>query len=187
MAMRSKIDLDSLYHMDGKFNPTDVGTRPDKITVDGVSPGSISLKGHSWMQRSMEEARKEGIIKHIEDIKLNNENKRVKDGIVFNVFDESDDEAGVYAVCNLARDGCKKATDCKVGSNYLYPPLKRNFTSMVRITSYVILAVTRSKKKLYLKQIGRQERDSAYLEKLEFKEPTFLLFNVLTGIDTEIR
>ena len=25
-AIRSKIDLDSLYHVDGKFNPTDVGT-----------------------------------------------------------------------------------------------------------------------------------------------------------------
>ena len=61
----------------------------------------------------------------------------------------------------------------------------RNFTSVVRITSYVLLAVTRWKKKLYLKQIGRQERDSADLEKLEFKEPTFLLFNVLTGMDTE--
>ena len=36
------------------------------------------------MQRSLEEARKEGIIKHIEDIKMNNENKKkVNDGIVF--------------------------------------------------------------------------------------------------------
>ena len=34
MAIRSKIDLDLLYHVDGKFNPTDVGTRPNKITVD---------------------------------------------------------------------------------------------------------------------------------------------------------
>ena len=45
------------------------------------------------MQRSLEEARKEGMIKHSKDIKLNNENKKkVKDGIVFNVFDESDDD-----------------------------------------------------------------------------------------------
>ena len=139
------------------------------------------------MQRSLEKARKEGIIKHIEDIKLNNENKkRVKDGIVLNVFNESDDDADVFAVCNLAKDDCKKVADCKVLSNYLYPLLKRKFTSVVRITSYVLLAVTRWKKKLYLKQIERQERDSADLEKLEFKEPTFLLFNVSTGINTEI-
>ena len=42
------------------------------------------------MQRSLKEVRKEGIIKHIKDIKLKNENKKkVKDGIVFDVFDES--------------------------------------------------------------------------------------------------
>ena len=103
-AIRSKIDLNSLYHVDGKFNPTDVGTRPDKITIDSVLPGSIWLKDHSWMQRSLKVARKEGIIKHIEDIKLNNKNKKkVKDGIVFYVFDDSDDKAGVFAVCNLPK------------------------------------------------------------------------------------
>ena len=91
--------------MEGKFNPTDVGTRPIKITVDSVSPGSTWLKGHPWMQRSLEEARKEGIIKHIKDMKLNNGNKKkVKDGIIFNVFEESDDKAGVIVVCNLAKD-----------------------------------------------------------------------------------
>ena len=135
-AIISKIDLDLLYHIDGKFNPTNVGTRPDEITVDSVRPGSIWLKGHPWMQRSLEEARKEGIIKHIEDIKLNNENKKkVKDGIVFNVFDKSDDKAGVSAVWNLAKEDCMKVADCEVSSNYLYPLLKRNFTSVVRITS----------------------------------------------------
>ena len=36
-AMRSTIGLDTLYHVDGKFNPADVGTRPDKITIDSVS------------------------------------------------------------------------------------------------------------------------------------------------------
>ena len=140
MAIRSRIDLDLLYHMDGKFNPTDVGTRPNKITVDSVRPGSIWLKGHPWMQRSHKEARMEGIIKLIEDIKLPNENKKVKDGIVFDVFDESDDKAGVFVVCNLAKDDCKKVADCEVLSNYLYPPLKRKFTSVVRITRYILLA-----------------------------------------------
>jgi len=186
--IRSKIDLDSLYHVDGKFNPTDVGTRPDKITVDSVSPGSIWLKGHPWMQRSLEEAMNEEIIKHIENIKLNNENKKkVKDGIVFDLFDASDDQAGVFGVCNLAKDDYMKVADCKVLSNNLYPLLKRKFTSVVRITSYILLAVTRWKKKLYLKQIERQERDSADLEKLEFKEPTFSLLMYRQVLTLKIR
>ena len=57
------------------------------------------------MQRSLKEVRKEGIIKHIEDIKHNNENKKkVKDGIVFDVFDESNNKAGVFVICNLTKD-----------------------------------------------------------------------------------
>ena len=60
-AIRSKINL-NMYHANGKFNSTDVGTRPDKITIDSVRPGSIWLKGHPWMQRSLEEVRKEGTI-----------------------------------------------------------------------------------------------------------------------------
>ena len=54
------------------------------------------------MQRSFKEVRKEGIIKHIEDIKLNNKHKnKVKDGIVFDVFNESNNKAGVFVICNL--------------------------------------------------------------------------------------
>ena len=186
MAIRSKIDLDLLYHLDSKFNPTDVGTRPNKITVDSIKPRSIWPKGHPWMQRSLEEARKEGIIKHIKDIKLNNENKKkVKDGIVFDDFDKSTDKAGVFAVTKLTKDDFKKIADCEIASNYLYPPSKRSFTSVVRITSYVLLAVTMWKRKLYLKQVERKERNESDLKLLNFKEPTFSLFNVLTGMDTK--
>ena len=97
----------------------------------------LDLSGSKDIRGSLEEARKEGIIK------LNKKNKeKVKDGIVFYVFDKSNDEAGVFAVCNLAKDDCKMVADCEVLSNYLYPPLKRNFISVVRITSYVLLAVT---------------------------------------------
>ena len=100
------------------------------------------------MQRSLKEARKEGIIKHIEDIKLNNENKKkVKDGIVFDDFDESTDKVGVFAVIKLTKDDFKNIADCEISSNYLYPPSKRRFRYVVRITSYVLLAVTVWKRK----------------------------------------
>ena len=56
---------------------------------------------------------------------------------------------------------------------------------MVRITSYVLLAVTMWKRKLYLKQVKRKERNESDLKSLNFKEPTFSLFNMLTGMDTK--
>ena len=152
------------------------------MKVDPALSGSNDIRG--CRDCSKMSGRKE--LSNIEDIKLNNENKKkVKDGIVFDAFNKSNDEAGVFAVCSLTKDDFKKIADCEISSNYLYPPLKRSFTSVVRITSYVLLAVTMWKRKLYLKQIGRQVRDAADLKKLEFREPTFLLFNVLTVMDTQ--
>ena len=67
------------------------------------------------------------------------------------------DEAGVFAVSKLTNDDFEKIADCEISSNYLYPPSKRSFTSVVRITSYVLLAVTMWKRMLYLKQVERKE------------------------------
>ena len=100
-------------------------------------------------------------------------------------MDESTDKAGVFAVTKLTKDDFGKIADYEISINYLYPPLKRSFTSVVRITSYVLLAVTMWKRKLYLKQVERKERNESDLESLNFKELTFSLFNVLTGMDTK--
>ena len=42
--------------MDGKENPTDVGTIPELITADSVRPGSVWLAGKDWMKLSIEKA-----------------------------------------------------------------------------------------------------------------------------------
>ena len=68
---------------------------------------------------------------------------------------------------------------------YLYPPLKRKFTSVVRITALVILACAKFKRKLYLKKIERKEKNIEDLKTLDFKEPKFSLFQVLAQIDQE--
>ena len=68
--------------MDGKENPTDVGTRPELITADSVRPGSVWLAGKDWMKCSMEKAKERGVIKTVEDIKLSNDKKKTfKEGI----------------------------------------------------------------------------------------------------------
>ena len=86
----SNIDLSILHHVDGKQNPMDTGTRPNLVYLDSIKPGSTLLRGFPWMQESIEKAKLDGIIKSIEDIKLNNKTKMlVKEGIVFNMFDSS--------------------------------------------------------------------------------------------------
>ena len=61
--IRTKLGLDLLYHVDGKQNPADVGTRPELITAESVKPGSVWLKGTDWMKLSIDKAKESGVIK----------------------------------------------------------------------------------------------------------------------------
>ena len=71
-----KLDLSTLHHVSGEFNPCDVGTRPDKIDANSVRPGSVWMSGHEWMKLSLEDAQASGVIKPVETIKLQNDNKK---------------------------------------------------------------------------------------------------------------
>ena len=76
MTIRSNIDLDILHHVDGKQNPTDTGTRPDLVSLVSIKSGLTWLKRFPWMQGSIQQAKLDGIIKSVQDIKLNNETKK---------------------------------------------------------------------------------------------------------------
>ena len=120
-TIRSNIDLNILYHVDGKFNPCDTGTRPDLVSIDSIKPGSTWLKGFPWMQGSIEQAKLDGIIRSVEDIKLTNENKKaVKEGILFDTFDKSNDDSS-FAVVNLnSKFDTNKLVEREISSPYLY-------------------------------------------------------------------
>ena len=178
-TIRSNIDLDMLHHVDGKHNPTDTGTRPDQVSIDSIKPGSTWLKGFKWMQGSIEQAKLDGIIKSVEDIKLNNENKKiVKEGIMFDTFDKSED-GSAFAVVNLrSKFDTNKLVEREISSQYLYSPLRRNFLSVVRITAMVILAARKFKKLLYLKRIRNKEMEKEKLKELDFEPPMFSIFSI---------
>ena len=74
--IRTKMGVEILHHVDGKENPTDVGTRPELITSDSVRPGSVWLCGMDWMKLSIHKAQEAGVIKTVEDIKLTNDKKK---------------------------------------------------------------------------------------------------------------
>ena len=81
--IRNKLDLSELYHVAGKENVADIGTRPELLTVDQLMPGSEFLCCKSWMTRPVDEAVNSGVIKGVADIKLDNESKRLlKEGIL---------------------------------------------------------------------------------------------------------
>ena len=100
--IRTKIGLDILHHVDG---PSDVGTRPNLISAASVQPGSTWLKGKPWMLGWLEAAKEKGIIKHVEDIKLSNDGKKIfSEGVVFDTLVEEND---VFAVANVSKEDIK--------------------------------------------------------------------------------
>ena len=73
VQVRRILDLDSLYHVSGKFNPADIGTRPEGITKADVGPGSRYEQGDHWMTLERETAVKEGYITPAAEIRLSPE------------------------------------------------------------------------------------------------------------------
>ena len=75
--IRAKIDMDMIHHVEGKSNPTDVGTRTELITADSVKPGSVWLTGTDWMRCSITKTKELGVVKSAEDIKLTNDERKI--------------------------------------------------------------------------------------------------------------
>ena len=87
----------------------------------------------------LEAAKEKGVIKHVEDIKLSNGGKKIfREGVVFDTFVEEND---VFAVANFSKEDIKKIAERETVREhlYLYPPLKHNCRSLVRISAYVLL------------------------------------------------
>ena len=145
------------------------------ITADSVRPGSSWCKGKEWMTHSLAKAKEDKIIKHVEDIKLSNENKKkFREGVVFDTFD--DQNADIFAVVNVGKVDVDKVAQREVCANYLYPPLKRKFTSVVRIHALVILACKKFKKGLLIKQLERKETTEEDMKVLDYRPPKFSVF-----------
>ena len=74
--IRSKVDLNTPHHVEGKENVSDIGTRPDLVTSDIFCPGSEWMNGRPWMKQTYEHIIQSGILKSVSKIKLENDEKR---------------------------------------------------------------------------------------------------------------
>ena len=54
--VRNKLDLLELFHVEGKQNISDTGTRPDLLRPEDIMPGSYWMCGMPWMKLEIEEA-----------------------------------------------------------------------------------------------------------------------------------
>ena len=184
--IRNKLDLEKLFHVDGKSNVADIGTRPDYVTAEILKPGSDWLNGIEWMTQPVEKAKESGIIKSTKDIKLDNDSRKVfKEGVIFeefeNVMEVKTDV--INAVDN------KKIVEREMFSNYLFPPLKRSFRPFIRITAFVLVAYRRFKKGMVIAKIKRGESvsDGSKLPDLNFSPVKFIAFPMIVGKNVEER
>ena len=138
------MDLAELFHVDGKQNISDTGTRPDILKPEDIMPGSAWMCGMPWMKLNVKEAVDSGVIKSVDDIKLDNESKKVfKEGVL---LDSSLSHVVNHMVDDPKYSVAKKIIDREKFSGYIYPPLKRSFSSFVRVTAFVLLAVKKFKR-----------------------------------------
>ena len=63
VQIRRSVELNDLYHVRTDVNPNDVGTRPSKVTMSDVGPGSTWKTGETLMTMVIESTKKLGFIK----------------------------------------------------------------------------------------------------------------------------
>ena len=103
------------------------------------------------MRLPYDEAIRSGVIKTVKDIKLNNdEKKKLKEGIVFETFDDKEDNTALSLITVI---NIRKVAEREAYSDYIYPPLKRSWLPTVRIISLVLLAVKRFKRMLLVSKV----------------------------------
>ena len=91
------------------------------------------------MKQSLKEAEKSGALKPLKELKLSHESKKsVKEGIIFDSFEEDRD---LFAVVMLGKVDTEKVAQREAEALYLYSPTQRNFGSFDRITALVLKAV----------------------------------------------
>ena len=184
--IRNKLEIDQLFHVDGKLNIADLGTRPDQVT-EQMKPGSDWLHGKDWMRLPVEKAVESGVIKNTKDIILDNDSKKVfREGIIYDTL--ADATANVTesdAVVNAI--DYKKIVERENFSNYIYPPLKRSFRPFIRITALVIVAYKKFKKGMILAKLKRGENvsDGTTMKDINLPPVKFVAFPLIIGEDVE--
>ena len=181
---RMKIDLNNLFHISGAELPADCGTRPDLLRAKDIGPNSEWILGKPWMRLSLEEAIKTGIVTRLKDINLQGEKKEdFKKGVSvdpgFEVINKG------HNIVTMSQADQNKVSQRLAFSNYIFPPLKRKFTSVVRITSIVLTAVRMFKKLLIKAQIRKGLKTSDDLKVLNPPPVKFVAFPTIVGKDVE--
>ena len=130
---RLNSDLDKCWWVSTLANPSDVGTRADKVDNQSVGPGSVWENGCDWMTGSIAEAADKGIIKPAGALRIADKDEdEYEKGMVLERTPELLVKGHV-----VTTERVEKMQERSEFSDYIIQPVKRNFKSVVNITAMV--------------------------------------------------
>ena len=130
--VRMNTPLDKIFHVKTDHNPSDLGTRPEKVQEDDIGPDSLWIKGHEWMRNSLEEAVASGIVTPAANLKLKDEEEfEFGKGLVI----EKVPEILIKGHAAFHADRVSKLTSRAHFSNYIFSPTKYSFPKCIRVTA----------------------------------------------------
>ena len=89
VQIRRGVELEKLFHVKTEVLVADIGTRPDKVKIEDVLPGSRWQDGESWMKTSVVQAIAQGCIKPALDLRIREEDKEeFREGVVYDKIPE---------------------------------------------------------------------------------------------------
>ena len=150
VQIRRSLDLKNLYHVKTKFQPCDLGTRPQKVDVTDIGPDSYWFNGLPWMRMGIDQAVEQEILTPVSKLRLTDEEKRdYKRGLVI----DAEPEIIIYG--HLAMEKRIQAVLDRAQFSkefYLLNPGKWSFRKTVRILGYAFSFLN----KLMKKALGKQ-------------------------------
>ena len=140
LQIRRGTDLDKIYHVDTNHNPSDVGTRPDLVSIEDVQSNSKWTSGCEWMKHDIEEAVRKSILKPVSELRLKTKEEQddFHDGCVFDTVPEVLTRGHI-----LNQRRISLIQERASFSQYLMVPTKYNFRKTVRVYSYVFSFISK--------------------------------------------
>ena len=148
LQIRRGTELKNVYYVRTDVNPSDCGTRPDKVKLSDVGPDSKWECGDKWMTMSIVEAVTQGFIKPASDIRMNKElESDFKEGLMFGDRDESLTRGNPAVAAQVVTEARVKKIQLRAEfSEYLILPTKYSFPATVRIYGYVLTFIKKAGK-----------------------------------------
>ena len=136
------VELENIFHVKTELLVADVGTRPDRVSVEDVMPGSRWHDGEAWMKLTVGQAIAQGCIKPALDLRMSDDEKdEFKDGIIFEKVPEV-----LTRGHTLNQDRISKIEQRALFSQYVVIPTKFPFKMSFRVTMLVIKFIVKCRK-----------------------------------------